>query len=91
MSTLAEEAMAALHEAQRLAALLPASTPDHQTAVDLAAELEEVCGQLHDADVPAGVAAARQAVYAAQALLRVISARHPTQAMIDGLGGETLR
>jgi hypothetical protein len=76
LSNLADEVMAALHEAERLAAALPPGSTDHQTAADLAAELREICDQLNDAEVQTGVAGARQAVYAAQALLRVLASRH---------------
>lgn len=76
MSNLAEEVLAALHEAERLAAALPPGSADRQTALDLAVELRAICDQLNDAEVQAGVVAgARQAVYAAQALLRVLASR----------------
>jgi hypothetical protein len=87
VSTVLEDAMAALHEAERLVASLPPESAEHQTAVDLAAELREVCDQLNDVDGPARVAGARQTVYAAQALLRVIAGRQGQHRAASNAGG----
>jgi hypothetical protein len=87
MSNLADEVMAALHEAERLVASLPAGSPERQTAFDLAAELQELCDRLNDVSLPAGVAAARQSVYAAQALLRVLAGRQDHARAGTGPGG----
>jgi hypothetical protein len=75
LSNLGDEVLAALHEAERLVATLPPGSTEQLTAIDLAAELREICDRLIDADLPASVAGARQAVYAAQALLRVLGSR----------------
>jgi hypothetical protein len=78
VSTIAEEALATLHEAERLVARLPAGTKDCEAAEDIAVELREICAQLADAEGPSDGRGAREAVYGARALLRVIAARHIT-------------
>jgi hypothetical protein len=74
--TIAEEALATLHEAERLVARLPAASKDREAAEDIVAELNELCLQLADVGGPSDVRGVREAVYGARALLRVISARH---------------
>lgn len=76
MSTIAEEALATLREAEALVARLPVGSKDREAAEDIVAELQEICGQLAEAEGPSDARGAREAVYGARALLRVISARH---------------
>lgn len=80
MSTIAEEALATLREAERLVARLPAGSKDREAAEDIVSELSEILVQLDHGGRPvAGPTDARgvrEAVYGARALLRVISARH---------------
>ena len=80
MSTIADEALATLREAERLVARLPAGSKDREAAEDIVAELGEVLAQLDAGgtagDGPADARGVREAVYGARALLRVISARH---------------
>lgn len=76
MSTIAEEALATLHEAERLSARLPADSKDREAVEDIVAELHEICGQLGASEGPSDGRGMREGVYGAQALLRVIAARH---------------
>ena len=76
MLTIAEEATATLHEAERLLARLPAGSKDREAVEDIVAELNEICRQLGLAAGPSEARGAREAVYGARALLRVIAARH---------------
>jgi hypothetical protein len=75
MSTLGEEAVATLREAERLVRLLPIASKDREAAEDIAAELREICRQLADI-APSTARGVRETVYGAQALLRVIAGRH---------------
>ena len=76
MSTIAEEALATLGEAERLVARLPAGSKDCEAAEDIVAELREILLQLGESEGPSDARGVREAVYGARALLRVISARH---------------
>lgn len=76
MLTIAEEALATLHEAERLMARLPAGSKDREAVEDIVAELNEICFQLGDDAGPREARGARESVYGARALLRVIAARH---------------
>ena len=74
MSTLASEALATLHEAERFLATLTPVSPDYEATVLLVADLRELCGTLTDALDASGtnLARAREIVYGAQAYLRII-------------------
>ena len=76
MSTIAEEALATLREAEALVARLPVASKDREAAEDIVAELHEICLELGDDEGPREARGARESVYGARALLRVISARH---------------
>lgn len=77
MSTLVTEALETLQEVERFLASLPRTSPDHDAAALLAADLQDICDTLADSATPAvsNVAGARELVYGAQAHLRILRSR----------------